>query len=444
MRRRARRLYNFLMDSSYKDTLDWLFTQVPMFQQVGASAYKPGLERVTALSDAFGSPHEGLRCIHVAGTNGKGSTASTIAAVLQSAGLRTGLFTSPHLVDFRERIRVDGRMIPEEQVVAFIRRYRDMRLPLEPSFFELTTVMAFEHFRRSGVDIAVVEAGLGGRLDSTNIISPDLCVITNISLDHTALLGSTPEAIAAEKAGIIKPGVPVVIGRADGAVRDVFARKAAQAGAPVIFAQDTPAYTGMRRSDTSVTYLGTPWGDIESQLTGDCQPENADTVFHALGLLPPLSPRAVADGFARVCDLTGLTGRWTVLRRDPLLVCDTGHNPGGWEYLAPRLSEMAARRPLNIVLGFVSDKDAASILATLPHRARYFFVTPSVPRGRDSADLRRQAAEFGLAGDAWPTVEAGVEAALATGRDTFVGGSTFVVADLLTKFNGRESLHSQN
>lgn len=432
------------MDSSYKDTLDWLFTQVPMFQQVGAAAYKPGLERVTALSGAFGSPHEGLRCIHVAGTNGKGSTASTLAAVLQSAGLRTGLFTSPHLVDFRERIRVDGTMIPEEQVVGFIHRYRAMRLPPEPSFFELTTVMALEHFRRCGVDIAVVEAGLGGRLDSTNIISPDLCVITNISLDHTALLGSTPEAIAAEKAGIIKPGVPVVIGRADGAVREVFARKAAETGAPVVFAQDSPAYTAMRRTDTSVTYLGTAWGDIDSQLTGDCQPENANTVFHALGLLPPLSRRAVAGGFAHVCDLTGLTGRWTVLRRNPLLVCDTGHNPGGWEYLAPRLSDMAGHRPLNIVLGFVSDKDADSILAVLPRQARYFFVTPPVPRGRDADDLRRRAAGFGLEGDAYPTVDDGVKAALATGCDTFVGGSTFVVADLLTKFNGSQAPKSQN
>lgn len=432
------------MDTNYKDTIDWLFTQVPMFQQVGAAAYKPGLERVTALSRAFGSPHEGLRCIHVAGTNGKGSTASTIAAVLQSAGLRTGLFTSPHLVDFRERIRVDGRMISEEEVVGFIARYRSMNLPVEPSFFELTTVMAFEHFRRCGVDVAVVEAGLGGRLDSTNIIAPDLCVITNISLDHTALLGYTPEAIAGEKAGIIKPGVPVVIGRADGAVRDVFAGRAAAVGAPVIFARDTPAYTGIRRSDTSVTYLGTAWGDIESQLTGDCQPENANTVLHALAELPPLPPQAVARGFAHVCDITGLTGRWTVLRRDPLLVCDTGHNPGGWEYLAPRLSDMAARGPLNIVLGFVSDKDAATILSLLPRRARYFFVKPSVPRGRDADDLRNQAAGFGITGEAFPSVEAGVEAALASGYDTFVGGSTFVVADLFAKFNGVSGAESQN
>lgn len=408
-----------------------------MFQRVGASAYKPGLKRVTALAEAFGHPERGLRCIHVGGTNGKGSTASTIAAVLQAAGMRTGLFTSPHLTDFRERIRVDGQMIAPEQVVDFIARYREMNLGLEPSFFELTTVMALEHFVRENVEVAVIEVGLGGRLDSTNIISPELCVITNISLDHTDLLGHTPEAIAAEKAGIIKPGVPVVIGHARGAVREVFERRAAEVGAPIVFAEDTPAYKDISHICHHFVYHGTRWGDISSELTGDCQPENANTAMHALALLPEATPEAVWRGFAHVTALTGLMGRWTVLRRDPMLVLDTGHNPGGWAYLAPRLAEIAAREPLAVVIGVVGDKDADAILRQLPASARYFFVTPSVPRGRNSADLREHAAHFGLRGEAYPSVEAGLNAALAEGIATFVGGSNFVIADALNALGER-------
>ncbi len=434
MRRRTGGVLNLLiqdMEQTYKEILDWLFTQIPMFQQVGASAYKPGLERVTALSEAFGGPHRRLRCIHVAGTNGKGSTASTTAAVLQSAGLRTGLFTSPHLVDFRERIRINGEMISKTEVIDFISRYRAMKLGIEPSFFELTTIMAFDHFARHGIDIAVIEAGLGGRLDSTNIISPDLCVITNISLDHTALLGHTPEAIATEKAGIIKPGVPVIIGHAEADVRKVFADKAKAEKAPITFAKDSPAYTAAERTDDAIIYHGTHWGDISSELTGDCQPENANTVFHTLRHIPGITDTAVREGFAHVCRLTGLTGRWTILRHDPLVICDTGHNPGGWKYIAPRLADMASHGPLNIVIGVVSDKDADSILAMLPRNATYYFVKPSVPRGRDAADLRDRAASFGLHGEAYPTVAQGFAAAQLNGANTFVGGSNFVIADLL-------------
>ncbi len=316
--------------ADYQQTLDWLFTQTPMFHRVGSAAYKPGLERTLELSAAFGSPHHDLRCIHVAGTNGKGSTASLIASVLTSAGYRTGLFTSPHLVDFRERIRIDGEMIGRDEVTGFVDTFRERCPGMEPSFFELTTVMAFDYFARRGVDYAVIEVGLGGRLDSTNIIRPELSVITNISLDHTSLLGDTPAAIAAEKAGIIKAGVPVVIGRAEGDVRQVFADRAAAVGAPIEFACDEPLVSAVCRADRN-EYHAAAMGDFVCELSGECQAENANTVLHALRHLP-VGPDAIRTGFASVGALTGLRGRWTILRRDPVVIYDTGHNPGGWQY----------------------------------------------------------------------------------------------------------------
>ncbi len=424
------------MDSRYAEITDWLFNQVSMFQNVGAGAYKPGLDRVLALSEAFGNPHRELKTIHIAGTNGKGSTASQIAAVLSASVFKTGLFTSPHLVDFRERIRVNGEMIPEEAVVDFIDRFRAGYANIEPSFFELTTVMAFEWFRRCGVDIAVIETGLGGRLDSTNIIKPLVSVITNISLDHTALLGDTPEAIAAEKAGIIKPGVPVVVGRAEGAVREVFDSAARAAGVPVIYASDAPLYKSFMADDDSITYTGTPWGTIVSPLAGDCQPENMATVLATLSLLPfDLTPVDVRRGLADVISLTGLMGRWTTLSRNPRVICDTGHNPGGWDYLGPRLSRIADNSRLHVVLGFVNDKDISHILDRLPSAATYYFATPSVKRGRPATEVMSVASEFGLVGKAFDSVKEAYDAALAAAApadNIFVGGSTFVVADLLT------------
>lgn len=433
--------------TTYEAVTRWMFDQVPMFQNVGAGAYKPGLDTVLRLSEAFGNPHRRLRVVHVAGTNGKGSTASTIAAVLTSAGYRTALYTSPHLIDFRERIRIDGEMISEEEVVDFINRYRAMSLPIEPSFFELTTVMAFDHFARHGVDYAVIEVGLGGRLDSTNIVTPLLSVITNISLDHCALLGNTVEAIAAEKAGIIKPGIPVVIGRAEGGVRQVFADKAAAVAAPIDFAQDVPAYTSFEHTADAIIYRGTPWGDITSELIGDCQPENANTVMHALQHLPfAVSADAVARGFARVTALTGLMGRWMTVSRRPRIICDTGHNPGGWAFLGPQLAAIAARVSLSMVLGFVNDKDVSTIAHYLPREARYYFATPSVKRGRNSADLAATFRALGIDGTPYPTVADALQAALADTESThqhdatiFVGGSTFVVADLLAALPSRAS-----
>ncbi len=427
------------MNQAYQQTIDWLFNQIPMFQNVGARAYKPGLDTVLRLSEAFGSPHLKLRAIHIAGTNGKGSTASTIAAVLRSAGYKTALYTSPHLVDFRERMRIDGKMISEDEVVAFIERFRSLNFEPQPSFFELTTVMAFDFFARNNVDYAVIETGLGGRLDATNILTPLLSVITNISPDHTALLGDTPAAIASEKAGIIKSGIPVVIGKAEGEVKEVFAEKARLENAPIIFAAETPAFSSFENKTSHILYKETPWGDICGELTGDCQSENANTALTALHtLLPELPAEAVSRGFAEVCNLSGLMGRWTTLQKSPQVICDTGHNPGGWEYLGPRLSQLAASDKLHIVIGFVNDKDVASILRMLPSDASYYFATPSVRRGRDSKSLKDEAAKFKLNGEAFPTVADAYQAALSSAHPSetiFVGGSTFIVADLLTFLN---------
>lgn len=420
----------------YKQTIDYLFNQLPVFQNKGAGAYKPGLDTVTALSAMFGEPHKRLKTIHVAGTNGKGSTAHTLAAVLQSAGYKTGLFTSPHLLDFRERIRIDGEMIGEDEVTAFVESYLSRADGLQPSFFELTTVMAFDYFARHGVDIAVIEVGLGGRLDSTNIITPLLSVITNISLDHTALLGNTLELIAGEKAGIIKPGVPVVIGE-DSGVRDVFSAKAGETGSEIIFAEDRAMFDGIVKTPLSITYKSTPWGDIEGELTGDCQTKNTATILTSLKKLSELGVKFTAGdvrrGFASVCSLTGLMGRWFKVSDEPLTICDTGHNPGGWQYLSQQLRDLKSR--LHMVIGFVSDKDVSSILGMMPRDARYYFVRPSVERGLDANTLKNKAMAHGLEGRAFDSVAEGYEKALSEAEEgdmIFVGGSTFVVADLLT------------
>lgn len=420
----------------YKQLTEWLFDQIPLFQNEGASAYKPGLERVTKLAEAFRNPHTSIPTIHVAGTNGKGSTSSMLAAVMTSSGRKTGLFTSPHLLDFRERIRIDGQMISEAEVVDFIDRYRALSLEIEPSFFELTTVMAFDHFRRHNVDCAIIEVGLGGRLDSTNIITPVLSVITNISLDHTALLGTTCEAIACEKAGIIKPGIPVVIGSADGAIAKVFSDIAANRRSPVVFADQNKLYQNVvQLSDNTLLYTDTPWGDIVSPLTGDYQPENVNTVLNALKVLPfTVSSAAVCDGMAHVGLLSGLVGRWMKVSDNPVTICDTGHNPGGWQYLGPRLQHIADTGDLHVVIGFVNDKDISAILGYLPRNARYYFATPSVKRGRPAADVADTAAAHGIAGTPYDTVTDAYKAALNAAGDNdtiFVGGSTFIVADFL-------------
>ncbi len=421
---------------TYQETLDYLYTQTPVFQRDGASAYKPGLDTARALSAAFGDPHRRYRAVHVGGTNGKGSTAHTLAAIFRSAGLRTGLYTSPHLLDFRERIRVDGEMISRDAVVDFVERYLAMPdvKDRHPSFFELTMTMAFEWFALREVDIAVVEVGLGGRLDSTNIIMPELSVITNISKDHTAFLGDTLREIAVEKAGIIKPGVPVVVGEAEGDVLRVFEDAAARAGSPLVMAVPVVA----REMDGGWLYegCGMDGGDVYGELGGEFQPRNAATVLAAVRTLglPQVTADAVRAGFAGVCGLTGLRGRLTTLCCAPYtLVCDTGHNPGAWQYLGAHLAGVKAPRK-TVVVGFAADKDVDTILSMMPRDARYLFTKPSGNRGLDAAELARMAGRPGLRGETAETVAdavARVRSEAVDGEYIFVGGSNFVVADLL-------------
>lgn len=414
---------------NYKDTLDYLYNSAPMFQQVGAGAYKEGLENTIALDAHLGHPHRSFRSIHIAGTNGKGSCSHTLAAILQQAGYRVGLYTSPHLIDFRERIRVNGKPVPEEYVVRFVEEERAFFEPLHPSFFELTTAMAFRYFADEKVDIAVVEVGLGGRLDCTNIICPDLCIITNISLDHTQFLGHTLEKIASEKAGIIKPGVPVVIGEALPETRPVFLDKAKAVGAPVYFAEET---------DCDV------YPALDYELKGLYQEKNRRTLLTALPLLKKagfcFSEENVRDGFAHVIELTGLMGRWQQLQERPVLICDTGHNVGGITYIAEQLRSQSYRQ-LHMVIGMVNDKDIRGVLALLPRKAVYYFTQASVKRALPAEQLARLGAEAGLEGDSYPDVPAAVLAAQKRSLPEdfiFVGGSTFVVADLLAN---RDALH---
>lgn len=425
---------------TYKETIDFLFSQLAMYQSQGPSAYKPGLGNTLALDNAFGSPSRRLKAIHIAGTNGKGSTSHLIAAALQAAGYKTGLFTSPHLLDFRERIRINGAMIREEEVTGFVERYMQLDLgDIRPSFFELTTIMAFDWFVREEVDIAVIETGLGGRLDSTNILTPLLSVITNISLDHTALLGNTLEEIASEKAGIIKLGIPAIVGEASGKVRNVFERKAAGENAPITFANDCLPYGKAIFHDDRVEYTDTPFGTLCCDLTGSYQAANMATVLTALATLRDrnllfISDDAVKSGLADVTGSTGLMGRWMTVGRNPLTVCDTGHNIGGWEYLAPRLAAIPGHK--EIVLGFVNDKEIAPVLrlaATIPD-ATFRFTQASVNRALAASELASRARECGIDGTAYPSVAQAYAAACEAARadDTiFVGGSTFIVADLL-------------
>lgn len=407
---------------NYQDTLSYLYNSVPMFQQVGSTAYKEGLENTLALDSHFNHPHHSFRTIHVAGTNGKGSCSHTLAAILQEAGYRVGLYTSPHLVDFRERIRINGQPVSEEYVIRFVEKERKFFEPLHPSFFELTTAMAFSYFADEKVDVAVIEVGLGGRLDCTNIIHPDVCLITNISLDHTQFLGDTLAKIAREKAGIIKAGIPVVIGETTGETKPVFQEKAEKVGAPIYFAEEND------RED----YPG-----IEYELQGLYQKKNSRTVLTALPLLKEagfhLDEQSVRSGFLHVSELTGLMGRWQKLQNSPTLICDTGHNVGGISYIVEQLKQQSYRQ-LHIIIGMVSDKDIQGVLKLLPKEANYYFTKASVKRALSEDKLYALASKMGLQGNCYPDVPAAVRAAQEKSLPEdfiFVGGSSFIVADLL-------------
>lgn len=425
---------------TYDNAIDFLYTQIPMFQRMGANAYKPGLDTSIALDKAFGNPHSRFPSIHIAGTNGKGSTAHTLAAILQSAGYKVGLYTSPHLVDFRERIRINGEMISHSAVVDFVSRYRVINLDCQPSFFELTMTMAFEYFAKEKVDIAVIETGLGGRLDSTNIITPILSIITNISFDHTAFLGDTLTAIASEKAGIIKHNTPVVVGEASGDVKQLFLDKSIEMNSPIKFADENKAFSSAELTPNGYLYHNTPFGNITGELIGECQQKNTATILSAIEQLRlidwEITPDAVKQGFANVCNLTGLAGRWMELQQSPRVVCDTGHNVGGWEYLSRQLSQVEGK--LHMVIGFVNDKDISHILDMMPRNATYYFTRADIPRALPADEVKTIAEEKGLSGKAYSTVAEAYNNARAnaTSDDTiFIGGSTFVVADLLSHLN---------
>jgi dihydrofolate synthase/folylpolyglutamate synthase len=339
-------------------------------------------------------------------------------------------------------MRVDGAMIPQQSVMDFITRYRSMAIDCSPSFFELTMTMAFDWFASEGVDVAVIETGLGGRLDSTNIITPDLCVITNISLDHVAFLGSTLPAIAAEKAGIIKSGIPVVIGEAEGDVRDVFQKRADTVGAPIVYADDRAPIGAWRHSEQGLVYEQTPFGTVEGELAGACQVRNAATIMTAIEQLIDqgyhISADDVRSGFANVCELTGLAGRWMRISDNPLVICDTGHNVGGWEYISKQLAEYCGRK--RMIIGFVNDKDVSHILEMMPRDAYYYFTQASVTRALSASDVAAQGYSYGLEGEVVTTVADAYKKALgdcAEGEMIFVGGSTFIVADLLASLSNR-------
>lgn len=423
---------------NYNETVEYLFNSTPVFEKIGSAAYKEGLYNTNALDEHFNHPHRQFKTIHVAGTNGKGSCSHTIAAMLQAEGLRVGLFTSPHLVDFRERIRINGECISEQYVVDFVEKERSFFEPLHPSFFELTTAMAFKYFADMKVDIAVIEVGLGGRLDCTNIIKPILSVITNISLDHTPFLGDTLAKIAGEKAGIIKPGVTVVIGEANGETRPVFETKAREVGAPIVFAEDSCGILSAEHLDNGgILYATKRHGDVKGELSGDYQVKNANTILAVADILLHnniLSEGSIAKGFGHVCESTGLMGRWQVLQTEPLVVCDTGHNTGGWQYLSRQIKAQRCRQ-LRMVFGMVDDKDINSVMEMLPKDATYYFTNATTHRAIPAQKVRQTGEEHGLKGSCYNSVNEAYEAALkdASNDDfVFVGGSSYVVADLLS------------
>ena len=427
---------------TYKETIDYLFNSAPLFQHVGKDAYKEGLSTTMALDEHFGHPHRNFKTIHVAGTNGKGSCSHTLAAILQSAGYKVGLYTSPHLVDFRERIRANGIPVNKEYVIDFVDKERTFFEPLHPSFFELATAMAFNYFAETQVDVAVIEVGLGGRLDCTNIIHPDLCVITNISFDHTQFLGNTLSQIASEKAGIIKPGIPVVIGETTPETKPVFKAKAEETGSDIHFAEEEQLLLSSSYNEKGKRiYQTTDYADLEGELGGLCQIKNTNTLLSAIHILQAqgycIEEKHIRDGVAHVCTLTGLMGRWQTIQESPKMVCDTGHNKGGISYITEQLALQKYNR-LHIVIGMVNDKDISGVLAMMPTNATYYFTKASVKRALGEKEIQTLAKEYGLEGDAYPNVSDAVEAARkAAGHDDFifVGGSTFIVADLLEKMS---------
>lgn len=409
-----------------------------MFQKVGASAYKEGLDNTLELDRHFGQPHRHFKTIHITGTNGKGSCSHTIAAILQAEGYKVGLYTSPHLVDFRERIRVNGKCVSEDYVVDFVDKEREFFEPLRPSFFELTTAMAFKYFAEQKVDYAVIEVGLGGRLDCTNIISPILSIITNISFDHTQFLGDTLAKIASEKAGIIKSNTPVVIGEYNSETKLVFENKAKEMLAPIIFAEDEKEVISASPCiEGGMDYHATSYGSLHGELGGIYQQKNTNTVLCAVRELIKIGvikdKESVKCGLANVVEATGLRGRWETLQEHPKTVCDTGHNVGGWQYLSKQIKSQTCKT-LRIVFGMVDDKDIDTVCSMLPKDAVYYFTQATTKRAIPAERVAEEGLRHDLRGTVFHSVIEAYQKALTDADQNdfvFVGGSSYVVADLL-------------
>ena len=426
---------------NYNEAIDFLFSQLPMYQRKGRAAYKANLDNTHKLDAYFGHPHRKFKSIHVAGTNGKGSVSHQLAAVLQAAGYRTGLYTSPHLKSFRERIKINGEMIPEPEVVDFVTNHQAVIKDISPSFFEMTVAMAFDYFARQKVDVAIVEVGLGGRLDSTNIISPDLSVITNISFDHVEFLGDTVEKIATEKAGIIKASTPVVIGETQAETEPVFKQRAQELGSPILFADQilhlpysTRDMQGRQvfniEKEDQVVYP-----NLLLDLKGFYQKKNLCTVLVALEKLQEMgyaiTKNHIYAGLENASKITGLLGRWQLLGNNPLIVTDTGHNEEGIRNLVEQI-EQTPYKKLHFVMGVVNDKNIDKILSLLPKQATYYFTRASIPRSLDEKLLKESAKEYNLEGNSYPTVAEAIKASKSAAQAEdliFIGGSTFVVAE---------------
>lgn len=422
---------------NYPETINYLFNIAPVFEHIGASAYKEGLENTYLLDEHFGHPHRKFKSIHVAGTNGKGSCSHTLAAILQEEGYKVGLYTSPHIIDFRERIKVNGVCISEQYVVDFVEKEKIFFEKLHPSFFELTTAMAFKYFAEQNVDYAVIEVGLGGRLDCTNIITPILSVITNISLDHTNFLGDTLEKIAKEKAGIIKENIPVIIGETTSETMPVFRTKADLMHADITFADSDDEIQSFTIEKKGITYVTKSFGIIHGELGGIYQRKNTNTILHALKFLCKQhiikDIKSIKAGFSNVCKLTGLLGRWQQIGTNPTVICDTGHNVGGWIYISQQLQLQQYKR-LHIVFGMVDDKDIDGVMSLLPKNAIYYFTRPQSKRAFPERMVQNKAIEHNLQGDCYSDVPSAYNAAIkqASPDDMiFVGGSSYVVSDLL-------------
>ena len=421
---------------TYQTALDYLYNQLPVFHSIGAKAYKPGLENTVKILNVLENPQNKFKTIHVAGTNGKGSVSHTLSAILQSAGYKTGLYTSPHLVEFDERIRIDGKIIEKQYVTDFVENNKSAIEQIQPSFFEITMAMAFRYFADCEVDIAIIEVGLGGRLDSTNIINPELSIITNISYDHTQFLGDTLEKIASEKAGIIKKNVPVVIGEWQKETFKVFESKARENDSPIFYADDKLKF--LRYENNKMVCSSKKYGNIILGLIGNYQLLNIATVLKAVDVLNSstnfeISEKVLRAGIENVTELTGLRGRWEKVSDNPTVIADTGHNVAGITFVTSQLKQQKYEC-LHVVFGAVNDKDITHILELLPQNAEYYFTQANINRALPATELKHQAAEKGLVGNSYNSVSEAFAAAKNNAKEDdfiFVGGSNFVVGEVL-------------